>query len=112
MRITGQIGIGGLMQATNPSRDINWVIEQDELIEYMSPKEYFGYCHGLSVYRNDTSQSAITNYMRQMKKGLKIYPPSLLFEQDELVKQDGRHRVIAAENLGIKQIPINMVYFI
>lgn len=86
---------------------INWDISnRDGNVTYMTPDMYFEYTDGLDVSRRSTSSSAIENYMVRMKRGDKIKAPELWFEDNVITKQEGRHRLMAAEKLGVTSIPV------
>ncbi len=93
---------------------INWDTSnsKDGTLKYLTPDEYFNYLDILSISRRQTSKIAVKKYKDKMIKGDKIKSPELWIENDETFKQEGRHRLMAAESLGVKKIPVVIYKYI
>ncbi len=79
-------------------------------IEFMSPKQYF---HKLTkgaigisskTQREVLSKELIEKYTKEMRTGAKFPMPALLHKGG--FAQEGRHRMVAAERLGIDRVPV------
>ena len=55
---------------------------------------------------DEVSQDNIDDLKNMMQSGRKIDPPVLGFKDNILEYHDGRHRAIAAQQLGITSIPV------
>jgi hypothetical protein len=85
------------------------LMEKGYLAE-MSPKEYLERC-AFEIFDNATIESTIrgteadsvAKYTKMMQEGVKFDTPYLDYVSGE---QEGRHRALAAYNLGIEKIPV------
>jgi hypothetical protein len=69
-------------------------------VAIMSPKEFLTHANRLKGTKED--KLLISSFKSGMKKGKKFKPLKLLAHN----RADGRHRATAAEELGIKEIPV------
>jgi len=83
-------------------------------IEFMSKEEYFdklykgrrpGYNKEMEMRR--VSEELVNKYAQEMREGAKFPMPALEYRGG--FNQEGRHRVLAAEKLGIDRIPVLMM---
>lgn len=82
-------------------------------VEFMSPREYYKIVEkGLDfkpTYEHRWIDFARTEdvkkYAEAMRKGAKFPMPGLEY-QGKLIGQEGRHRILAAEKLGIDRVPV------
>ena len=80
-------------------------------IEFMSPEQYFQRLAKSSVGVSSKTQRAILDkgliekYAKEMRKGAKFPMPGLEYRPKALA-QEGRHRMVAAEALGIDRVPV------
>jgi len=79
-------------------------------IEFMSPEEYFNKLQkgrGLGYDREMQliDEELVTKYAQEMREGAKFPMPGLEYKGGKF-EQEGRHRALAAEMLGIDRIPV------
>lgn len=72
---------------------------------YMSPDEFLAKCPPLNV--DDSSRDNIEDLKSMMQSGKQI-DPLVIYRSDKTKTRnsDGRHRAIAAKELGIDQVPV------
>lgn len=71
----------------------------------MSPSDFLKKVNKKLVV-DEGSQENI-NYLKEMiANNKKIDPPTLYYQNGEVIDHDGRHRAIAAQELGINNIPV------
>lgn len=120
---------------TNPFKNITNINDYDKLmqglydelpssyndivgnVEYMSPKEYLEYCaylqdttydEQLSIVNSVYGSIKVSNLVELINRGVKLDMPYLNLVNGQ-VAQEGRHRVKAAMDLGIKEVPIFVI---
>lgn len=80
----------------------------------MKPSEFLGYAYGgeLIEERSDdhvaTTESSVKSKEKRLKKGEPLNTPYLKLDltRCRFVLHDGRHRVVAADERGVKEIPV------
>ena len=86
-------------------------------IEWMSPSEYIERCitgfknHGGvgAVRRGREEDPRIADFAAQMQQGVKFGMPYLDYRRNGFT-QEGLHRAMAAEKIGVRNIPVLMIY--
>ena len=81
-------------------------------IRFMSPREYFGLVEKKTSFSRDleggfekfADPEIVTKYVKQMERGAKFPMPALQYKGG--FAQEGRHRMLAAEKLGIDRVPV------
>ncbi len=74
-------------------------------IVQMSPEEFLQKTNKpLDI--DESSQENIDELKKMMQSGKKIDPPTLYLENNTVTDHDGRHRAIAAHQMGISAIPV------
>jgi hypothetical protein len=71
----------------------------------MSPYEFLNKVNKQLII-DDESQENIDDLKNMILNNKKIDPPTLYYRSGEVINHDGRHRAIAAQQLGIKSIPV------
>jgi len=74
-------------------------------IVQMSPEEFLQKANS-TLDIDESSQENIDELKEMMQRGRKIDPPNLYMENNIVVDHDGRHRAVAAQQLGITSIPV------
>lgn len=72
-----------------------------------TPQKYLAACPRLDV--DVGSQNKIDQLKMKIKAGEPIDPPALFLKNERVVRHDGRHRAVAAMQLGIDHIPAIIV---
>ena len=78
-------------------------------IVYMSPDEYLSKVNiplTLDGVLDDASRDNVDALVEHMVEGRKLDPPILRYYNNKVIDHDGRHRAIAAKELGIKSMPV------
>jgi ParB-like chromosome segregation protein Spo0J len=70
----------------------------------MSPEDFLRKAPGLTV--DEVSQENIDELKDMILNDRKIDPLNLYLENGEVVDHDGRHRAVAAQQLGITSVPV------
>ena len=73
----------------------------------MSPREYL-FESGLRVALPPIDQQKVAEFKKEMESGTK-FPLPVLHYGEKLMSQDGRHRAVVAQELGINSIPVLIV---
>lgn len=81
--------------------------ERNGVIIDMKPIDYLSLVPHLEL--DDASEDNINDLASMMKDGVKIDPPTLYLDGNEVDNHDGRHRVYAAMRLGLKTVPVLML---
>jgi len=81
-------------------RHTNTLGQNDNLIQNMSPDEFLKQSRPLKI--DAESRETINGLKQHMKEGKPLDPLELHLNG----KEDGRHRAIAAKELGIKEVPV------
>ena len=81
--------------------------ERNGVIINMKPIDYLSLVPHLEL--DDASEDNINDLASMMKDGVKIDPPTLYLDGNEVDNHDGRHRVYAAMRLGLKTVPVLML---
>ena len=102
----------------------------DDLLENPDKKDYFKYYKGMIYHIDKMSpeefinqslngkkvdvyskidRSNVDKYADKISKGAKFDMPVLDYDEDGFVSHEGRHRVIAMERLGMKEIDVMIV---
>jgi len=74
-------------------------------IVQMSPEEFLQRTN-MPLEIDESSQENIDELKEMMQSGRTIDPPNLYLENNMVVDHDGRHRAVAAQQLGIITIPV------
>jgi hypothetical protein len=72
-----------------------------------TPKKYLAACPRLDV--DVGSQNKIDHLKMKIKAGDPIDPPALFLKNGQVIRHDGRHRAVAALQLGIEHIPAILI---
>lgn len=95
------LGAGPTYPLAKPSdRWTNTLGQNDHLIKNMSPDEFLAKARKLKI--DDESRENIDALKKHIEEGKPLDPLELLPNG----KEDGRHRAIAAKELGIEQVPV------
>jgi hypothetical protein len=68
--------------------------------EYSTQEEYL---------QNSTSDSRVNEIKNKIQTG-EMDAPWFELDDGEIVEQEGRHRAVAAKQLGLETIPVNLIY--
>lgn len=69
---------------------------------YLNEIKLSGY--NAPIFKNDVKKLA-----EMMKKGVKFDTPVLMYENKDIIRHDGRHRVLAAKSIGAKKVYVSIV---
>lgn len=72
-----------------------------------TPKQYLAACPRLEI--DVGSQNKIDQLKMKIKSGGSIDPPALFLKNGQVIRHDGRHRAVAAMQLGIDRIPAILI---
>lgn len=83
-------------------------------IEFMSPEEYFNKVYEGTGYTRRAQERVVNpqlvaDYAHEMSKGSKFPIPGLEYQGEKYLGQEGRHRMLAAEKLGMDRVPVLVV---
>ena len=78
--------------------------EQGGKIIQATPDEFLSLARDLKM--DDEVRDNVDDLKRTMESGRKVDPATIYLKDGEIVGHDGRHRAIAAQELGIKDFPI------
>lgn len=81
--------------------------EKGGIVIQTSPKQYLAACLRLDV--SVGNQNKIDELKHKIENGDSIDPPALFLKNGQVVRHDGRHRAVAALQLGIETIPVILV---
>ena len=70
----------------------------------MSPDDFLKKSPPLNI--DESSQENIDDIKNMIISNHKIDPPTLYYKDEKILNHDGRHRAIAAKQLGITSIPV------
>lgn len=74
---------------------------------HTSPQKYLAACLRLDI--SVGNQNKIDELKRKINNRESIDPPALFLKNGQVVRHDGRHRAVAALQLGIETIPMILV---
>lgn len=86
--------------------NMNYKERGGEVIQ-TSPQKYLAACPRLDI--SVGNQNKIDELKRKLNAGESIDPPALFLKNGQVVRHDGRHRAVAALQLGIETIPVILV---
>lgn len=83
-------------------------------IDFMSPEEYFNLIERKidfqrevgRAFRDIADPEVVRKYAKEMEEGAKFPMPGLEYGNKRYFGQEGRHRMLAAEKLGIDRVPV------
>ena len=73
-------------------------------IIHMSPDDFLKQVRFLKI--DEISRDNIEDLKVHMQRGFKLDPPIIYLQNGDIIDHDGRHRAVAAKEMGIQDIPV------
>ena len=84
-----------------------YVLKQKKVtLEYMSPDDYFNEIGGLDRHKQSIDWPNVAEKVEEMKNGIKLNIPYLIYSYGSNSGHEGRHRVLAAKEMGCTSLPV------
>lgn len=98
---------GGAMKVALGNDLYYYVVKQQRVTkEYMSPDEFFNRLGGFERHENVIDWDDVNDKVKKMKSGVKFNMPYLMKYWGHYRGHEGRHRTLAAKQMGCKEIPV------
>lgn len=78
-------------------------------VAYSCRKYHKEACKGNETYLDSINYDKVREIRALMLLGYGFAPPELHYLKDGTVQQEGRHRVLAAEHIGLTHVPVFVV---